>query len=101
MVEYERRRMEREEYGALRALAKLQSFSSYASLALGVLAASILVAFAPLPGPAKLAGLLICLLFGGVLYFFLRAQAQMIYILFDIARNSRASRERLEKMPAR
>lgn len=100
MADYERRRTEREQYGILRALAKLQIFSSYLALGLGILGAAIVVAFTPIPGPAKLAALLIFLLSGGLLYFHLRAQAQMIYILFDIARNTRVSRELLEKTPA-
>lgn len=99
MVEYERRQSEREEYGTLRALAKLQSFGSYLSLALGILFAGIWVGFMGVPGPIKLAGLLIFLLSGGLVFFHLRAQAQMIYILFDIARNSRMSREFLDRRP--
>ncbi|MFQ5927094.1 MAG: hypothetical protein ACE5MH_06630 [Terriglobia bacterium] len=101
MVEHERRRTEREQYGTLRALAKLHSFSSYTSLVLGILAAAAVMVFASWPGPGKLAVVLICLLAGGMGFFALRAQAQLIYILFDIARNSRLSHELLEKVPAK
>ena len=101
MADYERRRTEREPYGTLRALAQLQMFSSYASLVLGILGAAIVMVFAPVPGPAKLIGVLIFLLSGGLGFFHLRAQAQTIYLLFDIARNSRMSRELLEKAPAK
>ncbi len=100
MAEYERRRTEREEYATLRALARLQGLTGYASLGLGILGAAVVVSLADLPGPAKLAATLILLLAGWFGYFLLRAQAQMIYILFDIARNSRISRERLEGPPA-
>ena len=99
MVEYERRRTEREQYVALRLLAKAHSFSAFASLVLGILAAAIVVAFSDEPGPAKLAGVLIFLLAGGLGFFHLRAQSQVIFMLFDIARNSRMSRELLEKAP--
>ncbi|MFQ5816996.1 MAG: hypothetical protein ACE5H2_03440 [Terriglobia bacterium] len=99
MVEYERRRTEREKYGALRALAQLNRFYSYTSLVLGILAAAMVMAFAEMPGPAKLIFVFVFLLSGGFGFFHLQAQAQMIYILFDIARNSRVSCELLEQTP--
>jgi hypothetical protein len=100
MSEYERRHSERDDYATLRALARLQGLTGYASLGLGILGAAVVVAFAGLPGPAKLAATLILLLAGWFGYFLLRAQAQMIYILFDIARNTRLSRELLERPSA-
>jgi pilus assembly protein TadC len=93
----ERRHAEREKYLVLRFYARVLSVLGFGSLAVGTLFALLVVAFAEMPVPLRISNAFVALLLGGVYFIILRSTAQAIYLLFDVARNSKASRELLEK----
>jgi len=96
----ERRRAEREKYLVLRVYARVLSVLGYGAMVVGALFALLVVAFAEVPVPLRISNAFLALMLGGVYFIILRSTAQAIYLLFDVARNSRASRELLEKSSA-
>ncbi len=96
----ERRHVEREKYVVLRFYARVLSVLGYGALVVGTLFALLVVAFAEVPLPLRISNAFLALAMGGVYFIILRSTAQAIYLLFDVARNSRTSRELLEKSGA-
>lgn len=96
----ERRRGEREKYVVLRLYARMLSAMGYVALVGGVLFAILVMLFADVPVPLRVSNAFVSLVLGGVYFVVVRATAQAIYLLFDVARNSKVSRELLEKTGA-
>ena len=96
----ERRHVEREKYLVLRVYARVLSVLGYGSLVVGTLFALLVVAFAEVPVPLRISNAFLALMLGGVYFIVLRSTAQAIYLLFDVARNSKTTRELLEKTSA-
>ncbi len=96
----ERRHVEREKYLVLRVYARVLSVLGFGSLVVGTLFAVLVVAFADMPVPLRVSNAFLALMLGGVYFIILRSTAQAIYLLFDVARNSKTTRELLEKTSA-
>ncbi|OFV84897.1 MAG: hypothetical protein A2620_06985 [Acidobacteria bacterium RIFCSPHIGHO2_01_FULL_67_28] len=84
----------------LRVYARVLSVLGYGALVVGTLFALLVVAFAEMPVPLRISNAFLALMLGGVYFIILRSTAQAIYLLFDVARNSRTTRELLEKSGA-
>lgn len=93
----EKRRSDREKYTVLRFYAKLLSVLSYFFLTLGATVAVVLALVGPGLPAQRLAMGFLSLVAGGLYYVLLQAGAQAIYLLFDMARNSKATRTLLEQ----
>ncbi|MBI4467260.1 MAG: hypothetical protein HY656_07530 [Acidobacteria bacterium] len=98
--QFERRREEREKYLVLRLYARVVSGLSYTAAVVGPLFAVLVIAFGDMPVPLRISNAFLALVMGGVYFVILRATAQAIYLLFDVARNTKTSRELLEKAGA-
>lgn len=96
-AEFERRRREREKYLVLRFYAKVLSLLSYLALAIGTLFAILVIPFAEEPMPVRMLSAFTAVVMSAVYFVTLQSTAQAIYMLFDVARNSKISREILEK----
>ncbi len=92
-----RRDADREKYLALRFYARALSILGFGAAAVGVIFALLIIFYAEASDELRYSRALLSALLGGVGYIILRATAQAIYLLFDLARNTRASREALEK----
>lgn len=92
----DRRRREREKYMVLRFYAKTLSVLSYFSLII-VLFASLVLLFGEMSLLQRIFYSVLMLLGAGTYFVILQSTAQAIYLLFDVARNSKASRDMLEK----
>lgn len=99
-AEYERRHREREKYLVLRFYAKVLSILSYAALVIGTLFAILVIPFAEEPMPVRISAAFTAVVMSGVYFVTLQSTAQAIYLLFDVARDSKISREMLAKAPA-
>jgi len=97
---FERRRAEREKYLVLRVYARLLTGLGYVVLVGGVLFAVLVLVFAEVPMQLRISNAFTALVMAAVYFVIVRATAQAIYLLFDVARNSKASRELLEKTAA-
>lgn len=95
--DFERRRSEREKYLVLRLYARLLTWMGYIALVGGTLFAALVIPLAEEPMPARIFTAFVSAVSGVIYFLILRATAQAIYLLFDVARNSKASRELLEK----
>ena len=96
----DRRRVEREKYRVLRFYARVLSVLGFGSAVVGTLFAVLVVAFAELPIPLRISNAILALALGAVYFIILRSTAQAIYLLFDVARNSKTTRELLEEKGA-
>ncbi|MFQ5778104.1 MAG: hypothetical protein ACE5IP_08860 [Terriglobia bacterium] len=94
----ERRKTERQRYRVLRAHAKMLSYESYTGLVAGVFVAGVLFAYVEEVFVVRFGFAFLTLLASAAYFRFARAHAQVIYILFDIAHNTRVNREALERM---
>lgn len=93
----ERRRQQREKYVVLRFYAKMVSWLSFIGLGVALLFGLLVIVYGEMPASQRFWYGFISAA-GGLIYFVLfRAAAEAIYLLFDVARHSRASRELLEK----
>lgn len=95
-----RRRRDREKYLILRFYARVLSLLAYAGVVVGLVFAVLVIFFAELPLALRLSNALVSVGAGAVYFVILRATAEAIYLLFDVARHSRASRELLERAGA-
>ena len=93
----ERRRREREKYLVLRFYAKVLSLLSYIALVIGTLFAILVIPFAEEPMPVRISAAFTAVVMAGVYFVTLQSTAQAIFLLFDVARNTKTSREILEK----
>lgn len=98
--EIERRHREREKYLVLRLYARVLSGLGYGSATVGLLFGVLIFFFGDMPVPLRISNGFISLLLGATYFLILRATAEAIYLLFDVARNSKAIRETLEKPAA-
>lgn len=96
----ERRHTEREKYLVLRLYARVLSVISYVVLVGMELFAVLVIPLANAPIPERVSIAFTSAIMGGVYFVILRATAQAIYLLFDVARNSKTTRELLEKTSA-
>ncbi|MFQ5724616.1 MAG: hypothetical protein ACE5G6_08980 [Terriglobia bacterium] len=95
---YERRRhLQREKYLVLRFYAKLLSLLGFGAAAVGVLFGVLVLLYAEADDKLRYSRALLSGLLGGLSFVILRATAQVIYLLFDVARLARANQEALEK----
>ncbi|MDA2912414.1 hypothetical protein MYX77_00380 [Acidobacteriia bacterium AH_259_A11_L15] len=95
---YERRRQpERGKYLILRFYAKLLSFLGFGAAVVGVVFGVLIVLYAEADDKLRYSRALLSVLLGGLTFVILRATAQVIYLLFDVARLARANQEALEK----
>lgn len=96
----ERRRPGREKYLVLRFYARLLSALGFVGLVAGVLFAVLAILYADVPMQLRFSNAFAAVVLGAVYFIIVRATAQAIYLLFDVARNSKASRELLEQTGA-
>lgn len=80
----------RRSYHSLRILAKVYDIAAPVVAVILIIVALIALIASNSPLPSRLFGFLMFILFAGIYYLFLKAAAQVISLLFDIANDVRA-----------
>jgi hypothetical protein len=101
LPERRRRGSRREKYPVLRLYTRVISLSSFVVLVMGVLFGVLVMLYAEQPLRTRLGNGLTAIGLGFAYFVIARSVAEVLYLLLDVARHTRASREILEELGGR